>query len=399
MSRGLRICLTGVLSTLLLSVIGCRQAALFAGAAVSQGPLRRVGNEPAGQWTFHGLDARVSPRLRPGSYPTATRGVPFLGPSIGPHSYTFDWAERSGIVYTCRAGHVDIAHVRKGADWTGYLAALVLDHLEKGRTSFRLKQVEPSVYHVDLTVPEYWTDLDRGQQERIAREISRELGQYLAWTGLTWHEILTWFGYRFKAYKSEFPSAFSWEDSYSNLLGTHIGVAALRDEERPFSEAVAQRLEWWLAELGVQSAQASRQAAESVRDRWYSSGWFSTKVHERNFDVGLDDGSVTPRRIPGIAVCDAAKPRLLAVPTLDGLARYGFTVKLEIETKVWEKKRILAAAYPDGVATAKRIDPVIHFPRIIRHMERACAAWDVSYADAEGSVGRGIGTEDGSGVD
>jgi hypothetical protein len=147
--------------------------------------------------------------------------VRFIGPDdLGPHCYWLDGTEDNGILYTCRAGHIDIAHVRKAADWTGFLAALTLECLQEGRTAFQFKLREPSRYFVELTYPQGWDALPADEKERVAREVSRQLGQYLAYTAMTWHEILTWFGFKPKGYRSEFPSAFSWEDNYSNLLGT-----------------------------------------------------------------------------------------------------------------------------------------------------------------------------------
>lgn len=382
MSGRFRIFLVGVLSVLPAGVVGCRQTVQFAGAAVSQHPLRYVA--PAADWRFAGLDARVPPRLRPGSYPSATRGVRFLGrEDLGAHSYRFSTSEHSGIVYTCRAGHVDISHVRKGADWTGYIAAAVLDHLEHGRTVFEVKQVEPSLYRVVLTPPEGWYELDVTQRERIAKEVACDVGQYLAWTGLTWHEILTWFGYRSKVWQSEFPSAFSWEDSYSNLLGTHIAAGALRDSSRPFDEAVTALLDERLANLGAQSAEVTTEVTEALRGRWYSKRPFSTVISERNFDVGLDDGFVTPRLLPRVANCPAPAPWSLAVPALDSLDRYGFTMVVEIEPRVCEGPRILALLGFEKREMPRAFDPVVHFPRLIDHIEQDAVARGLSYTQGE----------------
>lgn len=379
MSGVLRAFWVCLLSAFLLSVLGCRQTVRFAGAAVRQNPLRSIG--PSADWTFHGLDARVLPRLRPGSYATATRGVRFLGAAdLGPHSYRFNASEQSGIVYTCRAGHVDISHVRKAADWTGYLAAVVLEQIEKGRTSFQVKQVEPSLYCVELTYPENWNDLDSAERERIAREVSCDLGQYLAWTGLTWHEILTWFGYRFKVWQSEFPSAFSWEDNYSNLLGTHIAVAALQDQAHPFSEAVTRLLRVRLAELGVQPAEVASETTEALRGRWFSAQWHYTWIYERNFDVGIDDGYVTPRLVPSSAACEEPEPWPLPVPALDSLARYGFAMRLEIEPRVWEERRIMTLVFPQYDGRTRRLEPAIHFPLLIGHIEQDAIARGFSFS-------------------
>ncbi len=261
-----------LLSVLAASASGCRPATFLAGAAISRGAQWRTGADPSGLWTFNGLDASVPPRIRPGSYATATHSVHFIdAASLGPHSYRFLWSECNGITYACQAGHIDVAHVRKAVDWAGYLAATTLGHLERGRIQFRFKQREPSVYFVTLEFPPDWDCLDDARRERIAREVSRELGCYLAFTALTWHEILTWFGYQPRPHVSEFPSAFSWEDTYSNLLGVHIAAAALADESLPFNEAVTGIMARRIEELGGQPADVAKQAAATVRGQWYSS--------------------------------------------------------------------------------------------------------------------------------
>ena len=382
MSRGLCVFWVCLLSMLSAGVFGCRQTVRLAGSAVRQNPLRRIG--PSGDWAFNGLDARVPPGYRPGSYASATRRVTFLGPAdLGPHSYRFDGAERSGIVYTCRGGHIDIAHVRKGIDWTGHLAAVVLDHIEAGRSTFQFKQIEPSLYHVHLTFPDDWNELDDGQRERIAREVACDLGAYLAWTGLTWHEILTWFGYRPRPWQSEFPSAFSWEDSYSNLLGTRVAAAALRDESRPFDEAVTDLLDGWLADLGAQPGETAEEITEAMRDRWFSSQGLFTVIHERNFDIGLDDGYVTPSLASAAAVCEGAEPWSLAVPTLDRPARHGFSVRVEIEPRVWEERRIVAVAFGENDEATERLDSAVHFSPLMDHIEQDAVARGIPRADSE----------------
>jgi hypothetical protein len=229
---------------------------------------------------------------------------------------------------------------------------------------------EPSIGLVTLTFPSDWDRLDEDDRERAARDVSRELGQYLAFTALTWHEILTWFGYRPRPHVSEFPSAFSWEDTYSNLLGVQVAGAALQEETLPFSEAMTVALDRQLKDLGGQSAEVAERAARSQKGRWYSKRWFATVVHKRNFDVGLDDGFVTPCLVPAVAVCEGAEPLPLAAPALEALARHGFSVKVEIEPRVWEEKKILAALEAEGCPPVKRLDPTVHFPLILRYCEK-----------------------------
>lgn len=354
----------------LLGTSGCHQPAFLAGAVVRQG-VPWLGNPgPNGQWAFSGLNAAVPPRIRPGSYATATREVRFLdSANLGRHGYRFDWSEENGIIYTCRAGHVDIAHVRKAADYTGYLAAVVLGQVEQGQTRFWFKLIEPSAYFITLTFPPDWDTLDGVEQERLARIVSRDLGAYLAHVALTWHEIITWFGYRPRPHKSEFPSAFSWEDTYSNALGAQIGAAALADPNLSFDEAVTEILGQWVKDLDGQSAQVARHASESMRGQWYTKSWLVTRISRRNFDAGQDDGYITPCLVPSVAVCEGAQPQPIAVPTLDTLARHGFSVKVELEPRLWEQNRIRGVLDDAGSPAAKRLDPAAHFPLIIAYCE------------------------------
>jgi len=388
----LRLSLITYLSLFLIGVSGCQEGTTLLGAIVCQGIGRPVGPNPANPLGFRGLDARIPPRIRPGSYASPTPGVRFLdGERIGPHSYWYSWSERNGIVYTCKAGHIDIAHVRKAADWTGFLAAITLECLHNNETEFSFKLREPSLYFVKLTYPADWEGLAKKEQERIARDVSVNLGQYFAYTAATWHEILTWFGYQPKAVQSEFQSAFSWEDVFSNLLGTHIAVLALEDTEHDFSQAVTLALDRQLKELGAQPGQTARRAAEKVWGLWFSRPLFFTVMQRRNFDVGLNDGFVTPWLVPFVPECEGAQAQSLPVPELDFLGQYGFSMKLEIEPREWEKDKVLRIVFgfgapkrtlsrlgnpfpldgvpPDVKKRGKRLEPAVDFPRIMDHIQ------------------------------
>jgi hypothetical protein len=247
---------------------------------------------------------------------------------------------------------------------------LTLEHLRTGETRFQCRLIEPSLYWVELTPPSDWDRLDDAERERIARDVSREFAQYVAFTALTWHEFLTWFGYQPRPHKSEFPSAFSWEDTYSNLLGVHIAGTALEGGSGGFSEALTVILDQWLGELGGLPGRAGQQATTGMDGTWYTRGWLTTKVWERNFDLGLDDGHVTPTLIPAVPGCGGAEPLPLAVPTLDSLARYGFSAKVEIEGRVWEMKKIRKALAVEGCPRVERLDPVAHYPLLIEYLRR-----------------------------
>ena len=187
-------------------------------------------SHPADQVICHGFSG--PPRVRFGSYPSSNIGTFFIGPDLGTHGYSFRLSEKDGIAYTCRGGTIDVIHVRISADWTAYLTAVTYRHLMDRDSSFSCKlAVDRSRSFITFTYPENWVSLSRTQQMAIAKEVALAVGPYLAFTMTTWHEMLTWYGFKCIGPFPEFPSAFSWEDSYSNLLGTIVGAHALQDSE------------------------------------------------------------------------------------------------------------------------------------------------------------------------
>jgi hypothetical protein len=339
---------------------------------------------PADQVIYQGFNK--APRMRGGAYPIAILGTPWLGPNLGTHGYYYRPSERDGIVYTCRAGHVDIAHLRIGVDWTAYLTATTYRHLMKHKPGFSYKlAVDRSREYVQFTYPPGWDSLPEPQRRQIAREIALAAGPYMTYTMTSWHEMLTWFGFKCIGLPTEFPSAFSWEDSFSNLLGTVIAVNALQDSQHSYNEAVQIALDQEMAKLGILPASVSKQAAESVKGKW-STGDVTmlVTIMKRNFDIGLGDGMVTPTLVPNVSKCPGAEPLSYPVPKLDVLAKYGFAMKLEIEPREWESGKILRIIYGDK-KPPKRIDPEQHFPIVMRYMRQAATALypEFNYTDYE----------------
>ncbi len=314
----------------------------------------------------------LPPHPRRGSYASSTIGTTFAEPTkLGRHSYSISLTEQNGIVYTCRGGHIDLAHVRKCVDWTAYIASGVYKKLMKNQSKMSFKMLEPSRYHVYVHYPQGWSRLSREDKDRIAFEVSIEIARHVVYIAATWHEIITWFGYKFPGLYSEFPSAFSWEDIYSNLLGTHIGARALRDNRGNFDEAVTAAIDIALENLIVQPADIARKASEMVRDKWFSGDYlFFVKITARNFDIGFDDGFVKPFLVDGLEQCKDIDIFLLDVPSLDSLRQYGFTAEMEIEPREWETDRILKIVYPSAYNRPRRIIPAIHFPIIVDYIKK-----------------------------
>jgi len=234
-----------------------------------------------------------------------------------------------------------------------------------------LNKSETYLMETALAYPNTWQKLSQKDKDTIVFDVAVRLGQYFGYTAGTWHEILTWFGYKSKGIFPEFPSAFSWEDIFSNLLGSDIAAEALRDSEHTYDDAVTYILNKKLEELDVQSAEVARYAAEKVRGIWFS-GEVPPFVNMkgRNFDIGLDDGFVTPWTVSSICQCQGQKAQPYPVPKLDFLRKYGFSMKFEIAPHVWEGRKILKIVCHDGKSERRRIEPVKDFAPIINEIRQ-----------------------------
>jgi len=357
-------------SLLLLGTTGCQEALTWAGASVYQASTKAPDTKTGAELVREGLKA--SPRIRVGYLPTPTLGTVFSGPEqLGRHGYRPNLSERNGLVYTCKGGQIDMGHARKAADWTVFLAAKMYGQIMKGnRDEFSYRFYEPSRYFVRITYPENWEDLPQQQKERIAYDVAVGVGRYLAFVGVTWHEIITWFDFRSKGFEPEHPSAFTWEETFSNLFGTHVAVLAIADDKHTYNEATTLAFDSELHRLGAQAASVSKRAAQSIRGPWFTGDYFFITMKKRNFDLGLDDGYVTPTLIPGVSECEGAEPEPLPVPDLDFVKEYGFGIKFEIEPRIWQGKAILDAACAGASPRPDRVEPVVHLAPIMDYIRK-----------------------------
>jgi Protein of unknown function (DUF4056) len=304
------------------------------------------------------------PRARLGTLPTATFGVSFANPNkLGHHAYgLFSFFEVSGIVYTCKGGDIDLDHIRGNADATHFLIKKIRTTLSKKRKGFSFNLGgEMSTHVIHFTYPDEWDR--RPDKNKIIDDIAYSTAPYIAFQASTWHEIVTWFGTHFAGFEPEFNSAFSWEDSYSNLVGVRLGVEATKDTKHNYDDAMTIAIYRELKVLGVQPRSTAIAASKSVRGLWYT-GNLVPDMKMRNFDIGLD-GSVTPTLIPGVAACGPnPQPLTLPAPTLATLKRYGFSMTHEIKPNVLEQGRIFKAA------GSKRIFPEKQFPILMAYIKK-----------------------------
>jgi hypothetical protein len=236
----------------------------------------------------------------------------------------------------------------------------------KGNREFTFKlNVEPSMYSVKLEYPADWKSKPKKERQQIINELSMELSQYFTFTMTTWHEVLTWFGYKCMAVLPEQPSAFSWEDIYSNVVGIRIGTQAIQDKKHTFNHAVTIAIRKELEYLQVQSSYTARKASEKMRGKWYD-GILLVDMKERNLDIGLYDGFATPTLVPG--ECNDPEPQSYPVPTTALLNKYGFKMELTIEPKEFESGEIMKIIYPEG--GGKVVRPIEQLPIVIDYIKK-----------------------------
>ncbi len=258
------------------------------------------------------------------------------GESAGKPSLELD-PERNGLVYTCRGGFIDTAHVRDYLDWGAYLAAATASAILAGEERVIALPDEGARRRVIVRPP------DRATVARIGPgRLANELSAWANWNMSIWHEIATWYGWNAVPGFSERASAFSPEDLYSNGLGVLLlEVLLVRnawESEHTFNRIATRWIDASLRMLGAVPREIGREAANAVDGLW----WDSTRrvpdvalVKRRNFEI---ETPFAPWRVPaGRApeslrrACGDADPFLLAGDEVHPDIRYDDWITLEIE--------------------------------------------------------------------
>jgi hypothetical protein len=242
-------------------------------------------------------------------------GVPFAKKTditsreiMGTHTYMGGRTEQNGIIYTRRGGFLDMGHLRDCADWTAYLYNLI-----------KASQTDPNYRHIelrneggakslDLNVP---ADLSEEQIISLAGKISFDLSM--------WHEISTWFGASYVPLISEKFSSFSPEDMYSNLMGVHLGMRAIKNN-LDYDKAMTSELDKMLDSLeSVDTEEETYNAMLKVNEVWYTNQKkYPNKniVLKRYIEFGPE---LSPWLVPGYE--SRLQPYILPKPA-DSLSKY-----------------------------------------------------------------------------
>lgn len=308
--------------------------------------------------------AMTPPRMRPSPYFGNIFGMSYTSiDNLGKHSYEGSADENNALIYTASAGYIDLGHLRESADRVYYLFEICRENLLNGETEFRFNVIEPAEYQVSVIYPPEWKSVDNDEKHRIIREVSIDMAGRFAHLSTVWHEIISWYGYASTGFFSEKASAFSWEDGYSDLLGVRIAVEVLRVNSIDYNAAMTAMIKEEIEKLGPQPVKIAEQATSLINDKWYSGRYPFISMNKRNFDIGLDDGRISPFLVPG--VCPGSVKIDCLAPPFTALEANGFKTSLILTPRESEKSVILKI-----VRRRKTLIPERHFPLIIEHIRQ-----------------------------
>ncbi len=218
-------------------------------------------------------------------------------------------SENNGLVYTCRGGFVDTAHLREWADWTLYFAIAFARNASQGLEIDFPAGGAPIKVTLEPIAPEIASEIG-------LRRLAVALAQWTTFHLSTWHEIETWYGAHSVPGWSEEASAYSPEDMFSNMLGIRIAGGVINhrggaESEALYNEAVGNWIQGVLEHLGAVPRPLARQAATAVDGLWWSSkARLPDRDHtlRRNFQFDVQ----TPWLVPASRLADPAFAELRA---------------------------------------------------------------------------------------
>jgi hypothetical protein len=319
------------------------------------------------EFNFGKFDQTPKPRMGGLPYPGLFTAFELADPRrLGNHAYDGEWGEPEvirGIVYTRRGGFIDVAHARKAIDLCKYVQVRAEAALRNDLPAFQLKSLEPSVFVIRLNYPAFWPTLSAGEKELLSHELSIRMAQRIAMMMVTWHEVLTWFGYQSTPIVSERESSFTYDDTGAHAFGVTVGGRALRSNLE-WDRAVTEEMGRMLTELEVVSPGEAMAAVERVRGAW----WSDAGMLKRQIETGWD-GPVTPWLMRGVSSGGREAPYRYELPRLESVGGRNFAglFRMEIQPNVGETDAMRAVI----AGAPAMFDVERDMPSLVAHMRRA----------------------------
>jgi hypothetical protein len=259
---------------------------------------------------------------------------------------------KRGIIYTKRAGFVDLAHVFNTVLRANEASNAVATGLRQDQISIRLRKFEHSEVSVLFSSSPVGAEIAGLDSEQRIQAVSRITGECVASELGVWHEITTWFGYKSTVVWSERPSAFTYEDTVSHLVGVQVFEAIPGEPDRAKFGSALRRV---LANLGLVDKKLASKAVYSVKGLWWGP-WLYTR---RMLDIGEKDGLVHPWTVPGAQddLHDSNGPLSFTVPC----AKMPDGYRLRIVPSASMLRRIRKSV--PGIPAV--IDPYRDFPALV----------------------------------
>ncbi len=313
---------------------------------------------PTGRPGFVPMDLPQAPERLSEKVPALKKLSFTMDPAFIPtHAYE-KGAGKVGLVYTCRGGFVDVGHLRKSMDWTAYIHAQLIRALREGKSSFEFQGKEPSVFRVELDPPLAWKVLTPDQREEAAASFAPQTAAFLAYGMLSWHEVITWYGWSVTYVITERTSAFSYEDNFSNLMGAQVAARAIANPTLPYNEAANEQLAKDFAELVPQSEAVAHKAFARVKGNWWVGNrpLMAKSILKREVNLGFET-PIVPWRVSGLEECEGSDAATLSPDLPASWIRLTIDPRTPQLKKLYGKGKIPARLnWPEDVLTT--IEPI-----------------------------------------
>ncbi len=290
--------------------------------------------------------AQTEPQMRIGALPFPFFIYSRADDDLGQHSYLESKKEEDrGLVYTCRGGFIDIAHLRTGSDYTAFYVSKIKEAIKNGSKEMALKAQGPSSIIAKLP------HLNLNEDEII------ETAQYMAHNILTWHEFTTWYGWSaLKIKNAEKMSGFSYEDIYSHLIGIEAAGRALKNKKLSYDQAMTVELDKMLnqenGELERVSRKLTKKITKSVKGEFYKRRSIFTYFLYKQTNIGKKSDTLSPLLVTNDSVsgCQSTQERKAHF-----FGENKGLVSIEIKPKIKQSKKILKdAGSTDGKIVIER---------------------------------------------
>lgn len=261
-------------------------------------------------------------------------------------------SENLGLLYTRRAGFIDIAHIRDTADNTLFLFSQIWPRLgEEWQLELGTELASRRIQFRAFTPP-------KSEQQHYI--LATFLAARLAYQMAVWHEIAQWYGYQSVFGFSEQVSAFSPEDLYSNMIGAKLSATLILSGRATsldqYNSSMMAALPQVLHQLGAVNQTETRLQFDYVDGTW----WDSKRYLPQKFLLLLRDYETGNARKPMMVPGENMPAASLALPTQFADVRLADIAELQMRPgKLMENLPV-----PKSYYTAK------DFSRLAQYAER-----------------------------